>query len=238
MTPSTDLSKIDALILCGGLGTRFREVSDSIPKILAPLDENTTFLDIMLDRLEEAGVRTPILCTGYLSEIIEEYCHKKGRSVRFSKEETPMGTGGAIAHAYRFVYSNPFLVFNGDSLCSVSLRELVKFHIDSRAWTTLTVLATEDPSFGGRVVIGKDGRVWEFIEKGKEVGAGLVNAGIYVMSNAMFECMPNRSFSLEKDLLPNICTLCTCFETHSELIDIGTLQRFKHIDKVRDFSLL
>ena len=44
----------DVLILCGGLGTRFREVRYDIPKALAPIN-GTPFIDFILEDLIVQG---------------------------------------------------------------------------------------------------------------------------------------------------------------------------------------
>ena len=106
---------IDALILCGGQGTRFRAVQEDIPKALAPF-RGSAFIDLLLDDLVSQGFERIILATGFLSNQIED--HVKSRNDAeyiISLEPKPLGTGGAIKFAAGHFRSNPVLVMNGDS---------------------------------------------------------------------------------------------------------------------------
>ena len=57
----------EAIILCGGLGTRFRSVSESIPKTLAPVSGRPV-LKWLIDDLTIMGIKRIILASGHLSE--------------------------------------------------------------------------------------------------------------------------------------------------------------------------
>ena len=82
----------DVFILCGGQGTRFREVREDIPKALAPIN-GTPFLDLLLNDLVSQGCRRIILGTGYLSEQIESHLQKrKDAEFIISREKRPLGT--------------------------------------------------------------------------------------------------------------------------------------------------
>ena len=61
------VQKTDVLILCGGMGTRFREVREDIPKALAPI-QGTRFIDLLLEDLIAQGFSRIILASGYLGE--------------------------------------------------------------------------------------------------------------------------------------------------------------------------
>ena len=66
------VSALDALILCGGLGTRLREVVTDRPKGLAEI-RGRPFLDLLIDELARQGLKRFILCTGYRGEQIEKW---------------------------------------------------------------------------------------------------------------------------------------------------------------------
>ena len=66
----------DVFILCGGQGTRFREVREDIPKALVPINE-VPFLDLLVDDLVDQGCRRIILGTGYLSDQIESHIKQR-----------------------------------------------------------------------------------------------------------------------------------------------------------------
>ena len=97
--PEVNTEIPDVFILCGGQGTRFRAVRDDIPKALAPIN-GIPFLDLLLDNLIIQGCQRIILGTGYLSEQIEFHAKKRSDGeYLISREDNPLGTGGAVHQA-------------------------------------------------------------------------------------------------------------------------------------------
>ena len=68
-----------------------------------------------------------IICTGYKQELIENYLDMKklGIKIKFSIEKTPLGTGGAIKKAGKFIKDKSFIVINGDTITNIDLKKLV-----------------------------------------------------------------------------------------------------------------
>ena len=112
----------EALILCGGFGTRFRAVSES-PKILADF-RGKKFIDYLFEFLFEYGIDFVYLATNYRSQEIENYLEEK-KLQRYSiiKEDEVLGTGGAIVNALQYIEGDSFIVLNGDTFFNGSLPE-------------------------------------------------------------------------------------------------------------------
>ena len=119
------VGETDVLILCGGLGTRFREVRKDIPKALAPI-QGTSFIDLLLNDLVDQGFRRIILATGHISSQIEQYV-KRRRDAEYiiSSEPKPLGTGGAIKLAEQHIRSDLILILNGDSRILLDYNEII-----------------------------------------------------------------------------------------------------------------
>ena len=62
---------IQAVILCGGLGTRLRPITNKIPKPLAPLN-GKPFIDYLLKQLKSQRIKNVLLLTGYLGSLIKK----------------------------------------------------------------------------------------------------------------------------------------------------------------------
>src|SRR5690349_21298843 len=117
-TATARLGAIDAAILCGGKGTRLQPVISDLPKGLAPV-RGRALLDILVEDLVAQGLRRIILCVGHMKEqIISHFSGRRDADFLFSEETAPLGTGGAVKNAAEFIRSDPFLVMNGDSMCS------------------------------------------------------------------------------------------------------------------------
>src|SRR5258706_5498324 len=108
MTPRT------ALVLAGGLGTRIRVLVSDRSKVVARVG-GVPFLSFVLDRLADAGCHRAVLCTGHLAESVESHFGEEhaGMSLTYSREETPLGTGGALRRALASTTDETLLCVNG-----------------------------------------------------------------------------------------------------------------------------
>lgn len=222
-------SGMDAIILCGGLGTRLRSAISDRPKVLAPFG-NETFLDILVGSLKNAGFRRFILCTGYMKDqIARHFASRHDISVVFSEEVEPLGTGGALKNAKPHIYSPTFLVLNGDSICNIRYPDFYRFHREHGSVVSLALVTKNDTGDYGNVTVDASSRISSFKEKVPGASRSLVNAGIYFMEHDIFSFFPDKTrFSLENDVFPRLVgERCAGFIIDSELIDIGTPDRYQ-----------
>ena len=67
-----------------------------------------------------------------------------------------------------------------------------------------------------------DGRILGFVEKTGQNVPGIINAGVYVLSNAVLGQIPNGPASLERDVFPLLLEQgIYAFEQQGMFIDIG-----------------
>lgn len=197
-----ELAPVDAIVLCGGRGTRLASVVADVPKPLAPV-LGRPFLDHLVDQLAASGlVRHVVLAVGHLADMVREHYarHAPPIPVSFVVESVPLGTGGALVNALPATSSDPVLGLNGDSLFRFDLGRLLRHHRDHAADATLALVAMPDCSRYGSVVL--DGsRVTSFLEKQPGRGAGLINGGVMVLSRSLLT-RPVVPLSVETELLP------------------------------------
>lgn len=226
---SSQIEALDALVLCGGLGTRLREAVPDRPKPLAPV-AGRAFLDILLAHLAAEGVRRFVLCTGHRAEDVEREAASLARhgEIVLSCEATPLGTGGALRHALGHVCGDAFFALNGDSLCPISLADLLAFHRARRARVTLGLVPAETASEGGVVRLAGDGEVLAFEEKPARREGAFTNAGVYVMQREVLagDAWPD-AFSLERDAFPKLVGHGLFgLARAGSFLDIGTPERW------------
>jgi D-glycero-alpha-D-manno-heptose 1-phosphate guanylyltransferase len=221
---------ITAVVLAGGLGTRLRsEVADR-PKVLAEV-AGQPFIERIFAQLEDFGVTKVVLCVGYMADKIEElYGTSYGSlSISYSHENTLLGTAGAVRFALKSVHTAYALVLNGDSFCSFDLNAFEDYVAERNAHAAVLLTQVDDTGRYGSVVVNELGAITSFIEKSGAAGAGLINAGVYLIKRSVIAEIPvGRVLSLEKDIFPSwIGRGFYGFAASSRLfIDIGTPQSF------------
>ncbi len=203
---SETTANICAFVLCGGLGTRLRSVLSDRPKSMAPVADRP-FLELILRQLHEQGIRKVILGTGYRAEQIEQYFQSGadlGLSIEYSREDEPLGTGGAVKLAEKFL-SDPVVVVNGDSYVEWSLSEARALQVERNAELVIILQAVSDVSRYGSVTIDDENRITEFVEKRARTGSGLINAGVYLLQKEIVAQLPaDRAISLEREVFPRL----------------------------------
>jgi|TARA_B100001964_G_scaffold232145_1_gene287600 NDP-sugar pyrophosphorylase family protein len=225
------IASLDILILCGGFGTRLKEAYKDGPKPMVEI-HGRPFLDILIQYVSSFGFRRFILCTGFKSEVVEEYFHNKNDSNTYiiSKEPEALGTGGGIKNAEPFILGSPFMVLNGDSICRVNLKEFVEFHESRNASASLTLTEINDMKEYGAVTINNKQEVNGFKEKSTQtITPGLVNAGVYLFEKKLLSKLAvQRKVSLEHEVLPfMIGQGIFGFVTEQNLYDIGTPKKLE-----------
>jgi NDP-sugar pyrophosphorylase family protein len=219
-----NLHDTTAVVLAGGLGTRLRTVVADRSKVVAEVN-GRPFLFYIFDQLADAGIRKVILCTGYLAENVRELLGDtyKTLSLTYSVEDKPLGTGGALRLALPLLDSDPILVMNGDSYCDINLAKFAREHSSGSTKASLALTTVPDISRYGAVSINSDKKVCRFEEKGARTGAGLINAGIYLLAQDIISTMPHgESISLERDIFPGLIQDgFHSFTCSGRFIDIG-----------------
>ncbi|WP_308579336.1 nucleotidyltransferase family protein [Oribacterium sinus] len=198
---------MQAILLCGGMGTRLRSVVSDRPKPMADIC-GKPFLQYLLEMLREKGITEVIFALGYMGEMIEEYFQDGsafGLKIAYSYEEDPLGTGGAIRNALPKIMEEEVLVLNADTYFPMDYQGLYRFHQENDGDFSLATRAVPDISRYGAVRRDAAGRIlaWnEKLEDGGQPLAGEINGGIYVMKKSLIAEIPEGKQSLEQDCVP------------------------------------
>jgi D-glycero-alpha-D-manno-heptose 1-phosphate guanylyltransferase len=212
---------VRTVILAGGLGTRLRSRTGELPKPMASV-AGRPFLAHLLDRLTAAGLTDITLSVGYRAEAIRQHFGESygGARLTYAVEAEPLGTGGALAHALG--NGGPALALNGDTLLDLDYRAFLAWYQQEPAAFALALKKLDDAARYGTVSVSGE-RVTGFREKGQP-GAGLINAGVYILQPEVFARFGlSGAFSLERDLLERHCAALAprAYPTDAYFIDIG-----------------
>jgi NDP-sugar pyrophosphorylase family protein len=171
-----------AVLMAGGDGTRLRPLTESVPKPLLRVG-GKPLLEILVERLRDAGVRTIHVAVHHKSAMIEEHFgdgSRLGVAIRYVREPEPLGTAGALG-LVEDLGRAPCLMINGDILTRCDFRAMLAFHERQGAEVTVgTVPHDVDLQYG--VVEVADDRLLRVAEKPRL--QFLINSGIYVLSPA------------------------------------------------------
>ena len=194
---------MNAIILAGGFGSRLRPLTEKIPKPMLPV-AGLPMLDYVVAQLNNYYIRDMIFTLGYHGEQVRSWAlGYEGINVRFTCEDKPLGTAGAVKQAQNMLDEN-FLVLSGDGLSNVNLDEMIMRHYQEDALITMAVTKVANPSLYGVVKTDSLGRIIDFIEKPKTSEYGnLVNTGIYIINKKVLDYVPNdEQFDFSKQLFP------------------------------------
>ena len=232
-----------ALILVGGLGTRFRTVRDDIPKPLAPM-AGRPVLEHMVLQLRHGGVRDIVFCVGHLASMIENHFGQGdglGVRIKYAHERELLGTGGAIGNGAALIDSERFLAMNGDTLLTdLDFTDLMAAHgrnarADERTLGTLVVTPPPDPGEYGVVQADDRGRIEGFMEKVpiNNPSTALISAGVYLLERRVLELIPGgRRVSVEFDVFPAALSrgdLLHAYKYRGFFGDMGTPQGYTRL---------
>lgn len=228
-TQTNSKQDIPAIILAGGLGTRLKEAVPDLPKPMAPI-AGKPFLHYLFCYLEKQKITRAVLSVGYKSDAIKEYFGKNylGIDVAYADEFEPLGTGGGIREAFRYLEGLAF-VLNGDTFFDVDLWDLRDFYFKKNADMALSLKQLTNFDRYGTVQVNDDERVLQFDEK-KFCEQGLINGGAYLFDSRIFERIERKTetelpykFSFEKNILESQVDRMNFFGKKYEgyFIDIG-----------------
>lgn len=195
-----------AVILCGGLGTRLGELTADTPKPLLEIG-GVPFLETLIREVSRSGIRRFLLLAGHLSPRVEAFASNlqvrlgSGYSISVNVEHEPAGTGGALFDA-KDRLDDTFVLLNGDSFLDFPLHELGDFICRPGIDGALALRHVPRADRYGQVFL-EAGRVSRFVEKSGDNHPGLINGGAYLLRKGALSQLAPRS-SLERDLLPKL----------------------------------
>ena len=194
--------KKTAVILAGGLGTRLKPYTISMPKPLVPIGDKA-ILELIIIQLSKCGFERVILTVNHQAEMIREYFGNGSRwgiDIEYSLEDKPLGTMGPLK-LLRDLPDN-FLIMNGDVLSDIDFSDFLQKHIESdRLFTISSFERVNRIDYG--VLHVNDGRLIGFEEKPELTYS--VSMGIYAAKKEILECIPDDMFyGLDSLLIDNL----------------------------------
>jgi mannose-1-phosphate guanylyltransferase len=193
-----------AIVLVGGEGTRLHPLTLRTPKQLVPV-LNRPLLDHLLLHLKAHGITSITLAMTRRSEAVRaafgDGSHL-GVALEYAYEETPLGSGGAIA-SIAAGWEESFLVCNGDIITDLDLSAFIEAHRSRGAELSISLYEVDDPSAFGVVALDAQSRIRRFIEKPRreEAPSRLINAGFWLFEPSLLKELDGTQFNRVEDAL-------------------------------------
>jgi glucose-1-phosphate cytidylyltransferase len=206
---------LKVVILCGGFGTRIRDVSEDIPKPMIPIGRYPILWHIM-KWYSRHGHKEFILCLGYKSQVIKDFflnyeTHTKDFTITLGQSaqlqfhnnhdefdwkvtlvETGLNamTGARVRRIRDFIgQDEEFMLTYGDGVGDIDIEKLIAFH--RKQGKVLTVTGVRPPGRFGEIVASPDGLVSEFNEK-PQATAGRISGGFFVCNWRLFDYLDDQ----------------------------------------------
>ena len=242
-------------ILCGGYGTRIRDVAENIPKPMIPIGSYPILWHIM-KYYGAFGHDKFVLCLGYKGDVIRDFfmnyrSHTTDFSIYLSGKspveyhnskaaepwtvtmaETGLNsmTGARIKRAEKYLCDDDnFMLTYGDGVGDIDIKKLIEFH--KSHGKMLTVTGVRPPGRFGELQCDNNGLVTEFNEKPQTTG-GRISGGFFVCRKEIFKYVSDKETTVfEQEPLRN-------------LVKDGEMMVFKHdgfwqpMDTAREYQLL
>ena len=174
-------------ILAGGLATRLRPITETIPKSMVPV-AGEPFLAHQLRMLVSRGLEDIIVLCGFLGEQIVDFVgagSQFGCRVRYVFDgEVRRGTGGAIAIALPLL-GDDFMVVYGDSFCSTEYLAIYSAFVHSGKLGLMTVFHNQN-LWDTSNVIYADGKIVRYDKMHRTPDMHYIDYGINVFSKEAF----------------------------------------------------
>ena len=188
-----------AVIMAGGKGTRLKPFTESCPKPMLPVN-GKPIIHHIIDDLLVSGFSDFYLSVNYKKEQLMEYFgdgSSFAANIMYLEENQPLGTAGSLGLLPKSL-TTPILVINGDVRSHMDLSKICLYHqAKNNKFTVCTRTHSIDIPFG--VINHQDGILTSLEEKPSV--EFLINAGIYVISPAIYKTVDANSFMDMTDLI-------------------------------------
>lgn len=212
------------VLMAGGLGSRLRPLTDDVPKPLIRVGDKP-ILETVLSGFVKAGFLKFFISVNYKAEMIRDYFGDGtawGVDIEYLEEDARLGTAGALSLLPGHP-EQPFFVMNGDLLTTVNFEQMLRYHREHKAFSTVCVREhSVTVPFG--VIELDDHRLLGIREKPTQ--KFFVNAGVYLLDPGVLDHIgPNEMVDMPTLIDRTIASdkLSVVFPLREYWIDVGRL---------------
>jgi NDP-sugar pyrophosphorylase family protein len=189
---------IPVAILAGGMATRLRPVTETLPKVLVPV-AGKPFLAHQLELLRKQGLRRVVVCLGYLGEMVARQFgdgSSWGMQLAYSFDgPTLLGTGGALRQALPLL-GEKFFVLYGDSYLTAPFAPIAE-HFGTAGKAGLMTVYRNEGLYDRSNVVFRNGEIAVYNKGTPSSEMRHIDYGLSIFRESVFRERPQgRAFDL------------------------------------------
>jgi MurNAc alpha-1-phosphate uridylyltransferase len=212
-------------ILAGGLATRLRPITETIPKAMVEV-AGKPFVEHQIELLRRNGLTKIVICAGYLGEQIESFLgdgSKFGVTVKYSYDgDKLLGTGGALKKAEQLL-DDSFYVLYGDSYLDINYQDIGKHFAEGNHLGLMTVYPNSD-QWDKSNVLYEDGIVKRYDKRNPSGDMKYIDYGLGLLKKQVLEEIPANEVHDLSDLYSDLSKRGQLlgFEVDTRFYEIGS----------------
>jgi len=225
---------LPVVILAGGMATRLKPITESVPKALLEV-AGKPFIEHQLDLLKKNGVKDVVLCVGHFGEMIEAHIgdgRKFDISVQYSYDgDKLLGTGGAIKKAETLL-DESFFVLYGDSYLDVDYGGIEAAYLSVKYKGLMTVYENENKWDKSNVVY-KNNEIVIYSKKAKREDMRHIDFGLGIVCKQVFQHYKNDTVFDLADVYERLAKegLLQGYEVFDRFYEIGSIEGLEGLEK-------
>ncbi len=221
------------VLLSGGLATRIRPITESIPKAMIDIN-GKPFIEYQLKLLKDQGIENVVICSGYLGEQIEEFVgngERFGLHVIYSPDgETLLGTAGTIKKALPLLPETFFMMY-GDSYLPIDFKEVSDFFEKDSKPALMTVIKNQN-KWDKSNVLFENNTLKKYDKSNPTPEMDYTDYGLCILSKECFN-------SIRVGEISDLANIQTKLAQEGKVLGFEVTQRFYEVgsfDGIEDFK--
>jgi len=224
---------IQVVILAGGFATRLGQLTINRPKSLVDI-LGKPFLAYQLELLQAGGITDIVLCIGHLGKQIQDIFgdgSKYGVRIRYSQEDRPLGTAGALKNAESLL-DDTFFVMYGDSYLFLDFPKLMAYFVSQNKLGLDTIFKNNDSYDKSNIVI-KGNLVTRYSKTEKTKDMIYIDYGAAIFRKEVLQLIPENRFSPVEELFLRLIEReqLLAFEVKERFYEIGSPRGLKDFEE-------
>jgi len=219
--------------LTGGLATRLGDLTKNRPKSMVKV-QGKPFLEYQLELLRREGITNIVLCIGYMGEQIKSQFgegEKWGINIKYSSEDKPLGTAGALKKAEALL-NDTFFTMYGDSYLFLDFSHIMSYFESQNKLALMTVYKNYDQYDRSNTVV-EGNLVRKYSKKEKTRDMVYIEYGANIFRKEALEMIPENQFYSLDELFPRLIEIdeLLAFEVKERFYEIGSPQGLKDFEE-------